>query len=177
MDCYARLTETYLQRSGLRVMTIWDDASPMQRKSYEKHCRHLYGATVQNFKDVPSVRGSVENNRLPFDKLVIPYAGSKEHLGGSLVRQIERWDGRAPLFLSYQANIWGELKPDKLLELHDELNQRFPDKVKFVRADHYFNLRNEADGLPYNLCLSPKTTVKAGIGNPDPLTDGTPVTM
>lgn len=177
MDGYARLTETYLQRSGLRVMTIWDDASPMQRKSYEKHCRHLYGATVQNFKDVPSVRGSVENNRLPFDKLVIPYAGSKEHLGGSLVRQIERWDGRAPLFLSYQANIWGELKPDKLLELHDELNQRFPGKVKFVRADHYFNLRNEADGLPYNLCLSPKTSVKAGIGNPDPLTDGTPVTM
>ena len=58
MDGYARLTETYLQRSGLRVMTVWDDASPMQRKSYEKHCRNLYGATVQNFKDVPSVRAA-----------------------------------------------------------------------------------------------------------------------
>lgn len=177
MDGYTRLTETYLQRSGIRVITIWDNASPMQRTSYEKHCRHLYGATVQNFKDVPSVRGGVENKRLPFDKLIIPYAGSKEHLGGSLNREIGRWNGKAPLFLSYQANIWGELKPDRLLEIHDELNQRFPNKVQFVRADHYFNLFNQLNGIPYNLSLSPKSTVKAGLGNPEPATDGTPVTM
>ncbi len=177
MDGYTRLTETYLQRSGIRVITIWDDASPMQRASYEKHCRHLYGATVQNFKDVPSVRSSFENKRLRFDKLVIPYAGSKEHLGGSLDREIGRWNGKTPLFLSYQANIWGELKPDKLLEIHDELNRKFPGKVKFVRADHYFNLINQANDIPYNLTLSPKTTVKAGIGNPEPATDGTPDTQ
>lgn len=30
MDGYTRLTETYLQRSGLRVLTIWDDATPIR---------------------------------------------------------------------------------------------------------------------------------------------------
>jgi hypothetical protein len=177
MDGYARLTETYLQRSGLRVMTVWDDASPMQRRSYEKHCRNLYGATVQNFKDVPSVRGGPEGNRIRFDKLVIPYAGSYEHISGSLVREIERWDGKAPLFLAYQANIWGELKPNKLIELYENLIRRFSDKVRFVRADHYFNLHNEANGLPFNLIMSPETSVKGGSENPESVTDGTPVTL
>lgn len=178
MDGYARLTETYLQRSGLRVGTIWDDATPMHRASYEKNCRSLYGMTVQNFRDVPSVKGSVENNRLPFDKLVIPYAGSYEHIHGSLQRQISRWDGKSPLFLSYQVDIWGELKPDRIVELHDNLLKEFPGKVEFVRADHYFNLRNGAGNLPYNLCMSPATTVKSDADGPtDALLDGTPETL
>ncbi|MES2439439.1 MAG: discoidin domain-containing protein [Verrucomicrobiota bacterium] len=179
MDGYARLTETYLQRSGLRVATIWDDATPMQRKSYEKNCRHLYGATVQNFKDVPGVEGRLENNRIRFDKLVIPYAGSYEHISGSMNREIGRWDGKAPLFLSYQVDVWSELRAEKLVELHDNFTKQFPGKVEFVRADHYFNLSNESAGAPFNLAMAPKTTVKASdpSTNPDLAIDGTPATM
>ncbi|MEO5712688.1 MAG: discoidin domain-containing protein [Luteolibacter sp.] len=179
MDGYSRLTETYLQRSGLRVTTIWDNATPMQRASYEKNCRHLYGATVQNFKDVPSVAGSVENNRLRFDKLVIPYAGSYDHIHGSLAGGIKAWDGKAPLFLSYQVDVWGQMRADKIVELHDNLQREFPGKVKFVRADHYFNLSNEANRVPFNLCLSAGTTVRSGDPAADTaaVTDGTPVTM
>ncbi|WP_226895501.1 discoidin domain-containing protein [Luteolibacter marinus] len=177
MSGYTRLTESYLQRSGLRVITIWDDASEMQRAAYEKNCRSLYGATVQNFKDVPSVKGSVAGGRVRFDKLVIPYAGSYEHISGSLKREIGRWDGKAPLFLGYQADIWHELKPHRLVELHDELAKRFPGKVEFVRADHYFNLYNEANGLPYNLSMAPETTVRGGPGQPDLAADGTPATL
>ncbi|MES2922323.1 MAG: discoidin domain-containing protein [Verrucomicrobiota bacterium] len=179
MDGYARLTETYLQRSGLRVATIWDDATPMQRKSYEKNCRNLYGATVQNFKDVPAVAGGVENNRLHFDKLVIPYAGSFEHISGSVNREIQRWDGKAPLFLSYQVDVWGEMRADRILELQEKLNRDFPGKVQFIRADHYFNLSNEAGGVPFNLCMSSKTSVRSGDPSsaPDEVTDGTPNTL
>lgn len=179
MDGYAKLAETYLQRSGLRVMTIWDDATPMQRASYEKNCRHLYGATVQNFKDVPSVEGGVENKRVRFDKLVIPYAGSYDHINGSLTSEIKHWDGKEPLFLSYQANIWADLKPEKLVELHDNLTRQFPGKVEFVRADHYFNLSNESAGIPYNLSLSQKTTVRASDTetSADLALDGTPTTL
>jgi GxGYxYP putative glycoside hydrolase C-terminal domain/GxGYxY sequence motif in domain of unknown function N-terminal/F5/8 type C domain len=179
MDGYARLTETYLQRSGLRVITIWDDATSMHRASYEKHCRHLYGATVQNFKDVPAVAGGVTGDRVRFDKLVIPYAGSYEHLYGSLSRQIRRWDGKEPLFLSYQADIWGELKPDRLVEIHANLMKEFPGKLAFTRADHYFNLSNRAAGLPYGLTLSSDTTVKSGdpAAGLEAVTDGTPATL
>ena len=179
MDGYARLTETYLQRSGLRVVTIWDDASPMQRKSYEKQGRNLYGITVQNFKDVPSVAASVENKRLRFDKLVVPYAGSYEHIHGSLTSEIGRWDGKSPQFLSYQVDVWGQMNPARIVELRDNLDKQFPGKVEFVRADHYFNLHNEANGLPFNLCLSSKTSVKSGnpAANLDGVTDGTPETL
>lgn len=179
MEGYARLTETYLQRSGLRVMTIWDNASAMQRDSYERICRSLYGATVQNFKDVPSVEGGVAGGRVRFDKLVVPYAGSYEHINSSLTREIKRWDGKSPLFLSSQVDIWGEMKPDRIMDLQRDLNGRFPDKVEFVRADHYFNLYNQANSLPFNLAMSPKTSVRSGdaASHPELTADGTPVTL
>ena len=179
MNGYARLTETYLQRTGLRVMTIWDDASPMQRTSYEHNCRNLYGATVQNFKDVPSVAGSVENRRLRFDKLVIPYASTYEHIHGSLTHEIEQWDGHSPLFLAYQIDIWGEMKPHRIVELARALDKQFPGKVEFVRADHYFNLQHAADRLPYNLSMAPDTLAFSSDPNADAdaVMDGTPLTM
>jgi hypothetical protein len=179
MNGYARLTETYLQRSGLRVVTVWDNATPMQRASYERHCRNLYGATVQNFRDVPSVAGSVEAERLRFEKLVIPYAGSYEHIGGSLKGELERWDGADPLFAAYQVSIWGEMKPDRIVDLAREMEEHFPAKVAFVRADHYFALYNEAHGLPFNLVTSAETSVTADAGGSDPrlAADGTPTTV
>lgn len=176
MDGYSRMTETYLQRSGLRVATIWDDMTPMQRASYEKHCRNLYGATVQNFKDVPAVAGGVQNGRLRFDKLVIPYAGSFEHMHGSMSEKIKKWDGKSPLFLSYQVEAW-KMGPDKILALQEAFAKEMPDKVSFVRADHYFNLQNEADNVPYNLCMAAETTVKSGDGQAEAAVDGTPVTQ
>ncbi len=179
MDGYARLTETYLQRSGLRVMTIWDDATPMQRQSYETHCRTLYGATVQNFKDVRSVAGSVVNHRIRFDKLVVPYTGSADHFTTSLTRRLQRWDGQSPLFLSYQVDAWGQLRADRLVELRDQFSREYPGKIQFVRADHYFNLHNEANGVPCNLSMSAQTTVTAGDGSPGAaaVKDGTPNTL
>jgi hypothetical protein len=172
MDGYARLTATYLQRSGLRVATIWDDATPMHRAAYERHCRQLLGATVQNFRDVPGVASSVEKDRLRFEKLVIPYAGSHEHLHGSITEEIGKWDGEGPHFLAYQADVWGRLSPERLVALHDQVLREHPGKVRFVRADHFFNLQHRAAGRAYDLCLSPETTA-AGAGE---VVDGTPVT-
>ncbi len=179
MDGYARLTETYLQRSGLRVVTIWDNATPMQRASYEKVCRNLYGATVQNFRDVPSVKGSVEGDRLRFDKLVIPYAGSYRHISSSLKNELRRWDGTSPLFLSYQVSVWNEMKPGRIVELYRDVREQFPGTVEFVRADHYFNLYNEAHGLPFNLVMSAKTSISSASSaeSPELVGDGTPTTV
>lgn len=179
MEGYTKMTETYLQRSGLRVVTIWDDASPALRQAYEKNCRNLYGATVQNFKDVPSVAGSVEDNRVRFDKLEIPYAGSYEHISSSLKRELGKWDGKAPLFLSYQVDVWGEMRANRIIQLHDQLAAEFPGKVEFVRADHYFNLHNEANRLPFNLAMSAGTKPGSGdsAASPEQVLDGTPATL
>ncbi len=175
MDGYTRMTETYLQRSGLRVVTIWDDASPALRAAYERNCRNLYGATVQNFKDMPSVASSMENKRVRFDKLEIPYTGSYEHISGSLAREVRRWDGKAPRFLSYQVDVWGQMRASRIIELRDQMTRDFPGKVEFVRADHYFNLFNEANDLPSNLAMSASTTTTARGG--EALLDGTSATL
>jgi hypothetical protein len=179
MDGYCRLTETYLERSGLRVVTIWDNATSQQRSSYADQCRYLYGATVQNFKDVPSVQGSVERDRIRFDKLVIPYATTYAHIHGSLAGETRGWDGNAPRFLAYQVSIWKEMKPDRILELQGDLEREFPGKVQFVRADHYFNLYNQARGLPFNLLLAPKTLRKGSTAftGLELAADGTPATL
>lgn len=179
MQDYAALTETYLQRSGLRVVTIWDDATPMQRAAYEQHCRSLYGATVQNFRDVPSVRGSVIDRRVRFDKLVIPYVETYEHISRSLKSRLDVWNGDSPLFLTYQVNVWGEMKPDRIVDLARQLTEEYAGRVEFVRADHYFNLYNEAHELSFNVCMSPAVTVSdsESADASRVVIDGTPATL
>jgi hypothetical protein len=179
MDGYTRLTETYLERAGLRALTIWDNATARQRTAYADQCRYLYGATVQNFKDVPSVQSSVERDRIRFDKLIIPYATTYAHIHGSLADEIRSWDGNAPRFLAYQVSIWSEMKPERIVQLEEDLAREFPGKVQFVRADHYFNLYNQATGRPFNLLLSPKTSLKGSSASADLelAADGTPATL
>jgi len=124
------------------------------------------------------VEGSVENGRVRFDKLRIPYAGSYEHISGSMIREIERWNGKEPLFLSYQVDVWGEMRPDRLVELHEDLSARFPGKVEFVRADHYFNLYHQANDVPFNLCMAEATSVRTGDSSDGGVAaDGTPATL
>ncbi len=107
MDGYARLTETYMQRAGLRVLTIWDNASAMHRAAYATKVRNLYGATVQRFSGNSSVVGSVENGRVRFDRLAQAYSETYTNARTALVNQIDAWDGQKPLFISTQVSVWG----------------------------------------------------------------------
>lgn len=179
LAAYTQLSGTYLQRSGLRAITIWDNASAWQRAEYEKHCQELYGVTIQNFRDVPSVQSSIVGDRLRFEKLVIPYANSYQHFQQSLRRHTQSWQGEAPQFLAYQVNIWGEMKPERLVEFVESFERDYPDQIQFVRADHFFNLYNLAHQLPVNLALHPDTIVTTKNDDPRlPLaTDGTPATI
>lgn len=143
MDAYARLTSRYLERAGLRVVTVWDNLTPMQRRSYEANCPTLVGVTVQNFHDDPTVASSVVNDRLKFERLEIPYAGSADQLRGSLEARLARWQRDAPGFVAYQAEVWSRLRPDRLIPLMVEIERQHPE-IKFVRADHYFELQRES---------------------------------
>lgn len=173
-DGYTRLTETYMQRAGLRVLTVWDNATAMQRTSYEHNVRNLYGATVQLFSGSSSVVSSIENNRLRFDRLLTAYASTYDDLRNSLNSRINQWNGTEPLFLSAQVSIWGELKPNRIVDLCNELSAQHPGQLEFVRADHYFNFFNQANDLPFNLAMSAQTAVtSAGGGNPSLARDGT----
>lgn len=179
MDGYTRMTERYLQRSGLRVVTIWDEASPMHRAAYARNCPSLYGLTVQNFRDSPEVAPSLENGRLYFEKLQIPYAGTYSHVNSSITENLDGWDRQSPLFLAYQMSVWHNMKPNRILELYRELQERYPGEVEFVRADHYFNMYNRANGLPFNLSMLAETRVTSpdGAADVERVIDGTPSTI
>lgn len=179
LAAYTQLTATYLQRSGLRAITIWDNLSSWQRKTYETHCRQVYGITVQNFQDVPSVRSSIEGDRLRFEKLVIPYTSTYQHFQQSLHRRMRNGKGDSPQFLAYQVDIWSEMKPAKILEFVEAFEREFPGQIEFVRADHYFNLFNQAHQLPFNLMMHPDTRVSTDTEDSSLTlaTDGTPTTV
>ena len=89
------------------------------------------------------MESSVENDRLRFERLAIPYAGSSEQLRRSIERQYARWDGESPSFVAYQANIWSRLQPERLIQLMSEVERQHP-QIEFVRADHYFELQRAA---------------------------------
>jgi hypothetical protein len=143
MDAYTKLTSRYLQRAGLRVVTVWDDLTTMQRRSFAKNCPDLLGVTVQNFKDDPSVSSSVAESGLRFEKLIIPYAGSYDDLRQSIEFEHTKLDGESPRFAAYQADIWSPLQPERLIELMNDLEHKHP-RIEFVRADHYFELQRDS---------------------------------
>lgn len=175
---YTKLSGTYFERAGLRVVTIWDNLTPDQRKAYEANARYLYGVTVQNFKDVPSVSASTVDN-LRFAKHEICYGSGYDHVYGDMDSKIKNWNGNSPLFLSYQISVWSkEIKPAQIVQMYNSLKSKYGDKFEFVRADHFFALYNEANNLDYNLCIDKSTTVTANTTtNTKRLRDGSTYTL
>lgn len=164
MDEYTKLTDRYMHKAGLRVLTVWDDAGSELRKSYEQNCRYLYGATIQNF-GAGSVEGGAVNNRLYFIKHETHYEGVYDTVLTDMTKKIRAWEtsgnnGTKPLFLSYQVKTW-EFQTPQLVRLHDEIKKQFEGavEIEFVRADHFFALYNEAHGMPFNLCMNEKTKI------------------
>ena len=139
----------------------------MVRASFEKNCRYLYGSMLQNRGPFES---STVNNRLRFERFTNDYCDDIKILETSLKNPIDDWDGSKPLFLLAQLDSWnrrpgGNVAVANLVEFADQLQESYPDyKIEFVRADHWFSLYNEANGLPFDLCMSGATTVTSSDG-------------
>lgn len=179
MTAYVKLTERYLQRSGLRVVTVWDSLSKMQREVYTDNTRYLYGLTVNTFTGSGDTYRTVIRRKLLVQKVDPWYGGDAGSLTGAWSSAISGWDGNSPLFISSQVSVWGSVKPDTLVKLAEEMEERYDGKVEFVRADHYFALYNEANGLPFDLSMSSKLTASATSNNEAVANtvDGTPVSI
>jgi len=156
---YARLTEIYLQKSGIRVITLWDGALNIVRDAYERYCRNLYGITIQDWNNrnppLPETTPSIVNDRLRFEYMRISYASNYDNLLNTIAGDLNNWDGLAPVFLTYQIRAWTpELNTTNVVRMENELRGMLPDiDFEFVRADHYFSYYNEFNNLPFNLCM------------------------
>lgn len=146
LDAYVKLTNDYMKKAGLRVITVWDNLTSWQRQSYSSNGPDILGVTVQRFGNHGNVSGGVVNNMF-FDRLLAAYGGDYNGMKNTLSNQINNWNGNSPKFVSYQVSVWGNVKPNNIIDMYKELKQTYGDKFEFVRADHYFELYYEANGI------------------------------
>jgi len=173
---YTQLTQRFLEKSGLRVITIWDDVSATQRKAYASNCPYLYGLTINDWeRQTGRLTSSIQSGWLPIIPQYPCYASGSDVITNFFNRDIQNFNGTEPMFVTGQATVW-DAGPDELIALKTKLNALSPGNVNIVRADHWFSYYNEAHHLPFNLTLlqdmvitsSPsKTSVKyAANGSP-----------
>jgi hypothetical protein len=150
---YTQLTQRYIEKAGLRVITIWDDASSVQRRVYAENCPYLYGLTINDWeRQIGRLTTKVQSNWLPITVQYPCYANSVDVITDFFNRDIKNFTGSKPMFVTGQATVW-DVGPDKLVALKDKLDALSPGNVKIVRADHWFSYFNEANHLPFNLTL------------------------
>ncbi|MDR1096930.1 MAG: discoidin domain-containing protein [Tannerella sp.] len=175
-DRYLQLTQTYLERSGLRVVTVWDEINETQMESYATFCRYLYGATQQDWRKRPEkIPAFVKQNKLAFLPNYPCYAGSTNF--ADMDREMDtivNFDGSHPVFLTAQGVSW-RMSPDSLVVLKEKLEKLSPGKIVFCRGDHFFALYNEANRMDFNLTLlsGMKITSSPTSSKPDYAADGT----
>lgn len=151
---YAKLTQQYLEKSGLRVITIWDEVNREQMGAYASHCRYLYGLTQQDWERRPyKVPTYIEDHKLAFIPNLPCYADGTDVIYCFWKDTIAEFDGSKPIFLSAQGESW-KMGPDNIVALKKRLEELSPGNIVICRGDHFFNLYNQANYLPYNLTLS-----------------------
>ena len=175
-SAFVRMTDHYLQRTGLRVVTIWDNLTTAQRKIYADEGDYLYGVTVQHFTN-SSLRlryTGVVNDTLFIQMTPAYFASNPE--GTTPLTQVENdiksavdyldYDGGAPVFVATQIDTWAFHNIADVVALERDLSEYYTqfygrDVVEFVRADHFYNLYYEAHGLPQDLTLQPALEASA----------------
>ncbi|MBD5224760.1 MAG: hypothetical protein HDS68_02170 [Bacteroidales bacterium] len=164
---YARLTQRYIEKAGLRVITIWDEVSDTQRQIYADSCKYLYGLTINDWeRQTGRLTSAVEADRLAVVPQYPCYANGADVITTFFNRDIRNFKGTEPMFVTGQASVW-DAGPDKLVALQTRLDELSPGNVNIVRADHWFSYYNEAHNLPFNLCMLEETAVTSSPAQTD----------
>jgi len=188
---YVQLTNKYMQKTGLRVVTIWDNLSTAQRRVYANEGTYLYGLTVQHFTNGSLGAGytGVSHNMLFIQQTPGYFASNAE--GTTPLTQIEgdiknavsylKYNGSAPVFVATQVSVWAFHNISDVVNLEKDLSSFYEktygsDVVEFVRADHFFNLYYQANGLPFDITLKSGIEASATSNSESAAltTDGTP---
>ena len=175
LDTYTRFCEPYLEHSGLRVVTIWDDLDEQQMDVYAKNCRYLYGNTTHDWGKGAPLKTHVLRDRMPFFPNRPGYTGDIGRIYEVWKDTIAHFDGKRPMFLAAQGVSW-RMTPENIAALRARLEALSPGNIVFCRGDHFFNLYNQANGHYFNVCLLPGIEVSSSAGNKDigKVTDGSP---
>lgn len=185
INSFTKLSNKYLERSGLRVITIWDRLTTNQAEIFAKNLRYIYGNTYQDWGRSNQLAGIEFESPIIDETTIVKgmgfvrnypcYTPSVSDIFNNLKDTIEtKWDGNSPLFLSAQADVWS-VTVAEMQGLGMQLKGLMPGKIEVLRADQFFSLYNEANNLPFNLSMSADLKVIAKDGsNADMVMNGTP---
>ncbi len=138
---YVKLSNRYLEKAGLRAVTIWDNMTENQRDIYTKNAPYIYGLTVQLFTDDRESITSEQNGML-IKQLTPCYTTTVEHLTSVLAREVSRWDKNSPMFIACQFSVWGNISVASIAEIEKEISTLVNGSFEFVRADDFFRMYN-----------------------------------
>ncbi|MBR2856365.1 MAG: discoidin domain-containing protein [Bacteroidales bacterium] len=149
---YTKLTDRYLKKSGIRIITIWDRVNQKQKEAYADNCRHLIGVTLEDWKRAPKIQASSSNDRLAFIGNRPCYTSYVEDMFREWEDSIRVFDGKAPAFFTSQGESW-HMGPGQMAKLQSLFDSIEPGRAEICRADHFFSLYNEANGLSFNILM------------------------
>jgi hypothetical protein len=175
MDAYTKFTQRYLEKSGLRIITIWDEINEQQMEIYSENCRYLYGVTLEDWERSEPLKTFVKKDRLAFIPNHPCYASNIEDIYVRWQKKIQNFDGSNPLFLAAQGESW-RMGPDNIVLLKEKLEKLSPGNIVICRGDHFFTLFNEANHHYFNLTLMEEMVVTSSIAETPAAfaADGTP---
>lgn len=132
LAAFTKVSAPYLQRAGLRVITIWDKVNDKVARSFATNCPNLLGLTDQ------SGTYSKVNLGLRTIRLTPTYTSTVHEMISWISDAAASWNGSAPLFIAAQSDVWN-IGPSDLAKVARALD---PKKYKLVRPDQLFMLAN-----------------------------------
>ncbi|MDE3068894.1 MAG: DUF1080 domain-containing protein [Verrucomicrobiota bacterium] len=139
LNAYTKMTESYLRRSGLRVITVWLHANDAIGEAFAANCPTLLGVASQEGDSFATLHGRLPVIGMPADA---NYAGSISQIEQALAKIAKAWDGLKPRFIAVQGNGW-DLSPADCRTLAGSLDTN---KFVVVRPDDLFRLCRESLG-------------------------------
>ena len=104
---YIQLTQRYIEKAGLRVITIWDNLSTAQRKAFADNCPYLYGLTINDYeRQTGRLAYAVQSGWLPIAPQYPCYRGDIDGITDFFNRDIKNFNGSKPIFVTGQAEVW-----------------------------------------------------------------------
>ena len=137
---YARASDPYLQRSGMRSITVWERLSRATTYALAGNCPTLLGVNdfgggsyVTNYGTLPVVGFPGSAN----------YASTAALLLAGITNTAAAWNGSVPMFIAVEGNGWN-ITPADCRTIANSLNAT---EYVVVRPDHLFLLYRQAVGL------------------------------
>ncbi|MRN54695.1 GxGYxYP domain-containing protein [Paenibacillus monticola] len=153
LDNYVALSNDYSNRSGLKVITVWNTIvggiNTNVGNSFATNAPSLLGLT--GMKSGGQI--TQYNNILPAQALNATYCYSEATVISEISGAVAGWNGTAPKFVSIQANPW-DVSYQMLVNAVNHFNSNTD--IVFVTPDNYFQLMRENNNLP----VDPSTVVK-----------------